>query len=574
MYQPTIREFASLFKKVFTEIILKYRYVTATAVVFSILAFISTYFFTKIAEASSILLDKSSTIPFETRLASLTKTTLIAVSLRYIPVAIFTFLVQLISRDKFVEDLERYMNLKYTKFHRKTPGEIRFTIFLRSLSYPICAQIVIFDFVTIIGTTLFTFIKAYNDINFYAACIFPLFPVLYGIATLIFLKYRLMYNTRNLEEQEKTSARIYDKLSNYDVIKTYNLEAEEILSFRKSLKDQADCQLQSDIFFAKGKYVIRFITMLPYVILGLFSFISPSTMNGKILFQAILLFSSLSLQIKKMGIQISRLANLLNQIRFDSIEEDPPKITSRQKSTFKSTIRFVGVNLYHGETCIVEDINITIRKGERIAVVGNNGTGKSTFIKSILGFTEYTGDILIDDISLKDLPNRSIFSLISYIPQDDFTSDDTVLNNLKLGNKAASREHIESKARLFEAHDAFVGLDNGYDTEAGIKGNRLSGGQKQKISIVRAAVKDAPIFIFDEATAAIDKGYEKTVMEILLSKMKEKTVLMIIHQKDYLESFDKIIFLTDGRVEACEEYHSLIASNEKFKEFIGATAKE
>lgn len=571
MYQPKFGEFYDLFKKVFTGIILKYRYVTVTAVLFSIMSFISTYFFTKIAEISSQLLDNTSVIPFQTRLASLVKTTITAISMRYIPIAIFTFIIQLISREKFIEDLERHMTLKYTTFHKKTPGEIRFTIFLRSLSYPICAQIIIFDFSSIIGTILFTFIKACRDINFYAACIFPLFPVLYAIATVIFLKYRLMYNTLNLEEQEKTSARIYDKLSNYDVIKTFNLEDDEISSFRHSLRNQVKCQLNSDIFFAKGKYVIRFLTMLPYVILGVLSFIFPRMMSGSVLFQAILLFSSLSLQIKKMGIQVSRLANLLNQIRFDSIQEEPPRAVGEPKTTFDDSIDFVDVTLYHNETRIVNNITLTIMKGDKIAIVGKNGTGKSTFVKSILGFTDYTGDIFIDGRNLKNLPNKSVFNLISYIPQDDFTSDDTVFNNLKLGRRDATRQYIEEKARLFEAHDTFLSLDNGYETQAGIKGNRLSGGQKQKISLVRAAVKDSPIFILDEATAAIDKGYENKVVDLLINKIEDKTIVMIIHQKEHLNKFDKIVFLDNGKIGGFGSYEDLVNDNLAFHDFVTET---
>lgn len=568
MYKPTLREFSILFRKIFTEIILKYRYVTVAAVISAILAFISTYYTTKTTEAFTNLLNKSSSIPFETRLMTFSKITFLAISLRCIPACFFTFLLQLISRDKFVENLENYMKLRYTKFHKKTPGEIRFTIFLKSLSYPICAQIVIFDVVSIFGSTLFTFLKAYKEINIYAACIFPLFPLLYGITTLVFLKYRIAYNTLNLEEQKKTSARIYDKLSNYDVIKTYNLEDQEIDQFRDSLGAQAKCQLQSDMFFAKGKYVIRFITIVPYVIFGVFSFVSPSTMNSSSLFQAILLFSLLSAQIKKIGVQLARLANLLNQIRFDAIEEEMPRDARCTKRTFEESIRFENVSIYHDDRCITADINIEIKKGETVAIVGCNGTGKSTFIKTLLGFTDYTGDIFIDGINLKDLSNKAVFNLISYIPQDDFTSDDTILNNLRLGRKDASREYIESKAKLFKAHECFMELADGYETEAGIKGKSLSGGQKQKLSIVRAAVKDAPIFILDEATAAIDKGYEKVVMDIFLDDMKEKTVVMIIHQKDYLSRVDKIIFLNDGRIDGCGSLDNLMKSSESFRDFI------
>lgn len=568
MYVPTMTEFSGLFKKIFTEIIFKYKYIAGAAVISSSLAFTSTYYFTKIAEASSVLLDKTSTIPFQTRLHSLVKFTFIAISMRYIPMFFFTFLIQLISREKFVENLEQYMNLRYTNFHKKTPGEIRFTIFLKSFSYPICAQIVVFDVVSIIGSTLFTFLKAYREINIYAAMIFPLFPIVYGIATLYFLKYRIVYSTVNLEEQEKTSARIYDKLSNYDVIKTYNLEEQEIESFRESVKDQAKSQLKSDIFFAKGKYIIKYITMAPYVILGLLSLASPNTMNGKALFQAILLFSSLSVQIKKIGIQMARLANLLNQIRFDAIEEEEQPIPSNTKRTFDNNIQFENVSIYHGETCIISNINLDIKKGQKIAVVGSNGTGKSSFIKTIFGFVDYTGSILIDGANLRDLSNKAVFNLISYIPQDDFTSDDTILNNLRLGRRNATREYIESKAKQFKAHDTFMALEDGYETEAGIKGNKLSGGQKQKLSIVRAAVKDSPIFILDEATAAIDKSYEKVAMDIFLDEMNEKTVIMIIHEKDYLKRFDKIVFLRAGKLEAAGKYEDLLNENEHFREFI------
>lgn len=568
MYNPTLREFSILFKKIFTDVILKYKYVAVFSSVCSLLAFISTYYFAKIAEASAVLLDKSSPIPFETRLMNLAEITLISLSLRYIPMCFFTFLIQLISRNKFVENLKTYMALPYSKFHSKTPGEIRFTIFLKSLSYPICAQIVVFDLVTLFGTSLFTFLRAYNDINIYAALIFPVFPVVYGMATLIFLKYKIIYNTINLEEQEKTSARIYDKLSNYDVIKTFNLEENEIATFGDSLGPQTECQLNSDIFFAKGKYVIRFITMLPYLVLGLISFVSPKLMSGKILFQAILLFTSLSTQIKKMGMQLSRLANLLNQIRFDAIEEETVHNLDNNKESFDRSIRFENVNLYHNDKCIIANINLTINKGETVAVIGKNGTGKSTFIKSILGFTKYTGEIFIDGSNLKNLSNKSVFRLISYIPQDDYTSDDTVLNNLKLGKRDATRRYIEEKAKLFKAHDTFINLEHGYETQAGIKGNCLSGGQKQKISIVRAAIKDAPIFILDEATAAIDKGYSKTVMNIFLNHMKNKTVMMIIHEKDYLPMFDKIVFLNDGRVDRCGSYEELCNTSKEFRDFV------
>ena len=568
MYTPTLKEYSVLFQNIFTDVILKYRYVTITAFFCSISVFISTYYFTKVAEASSLLLDKNSKIPFMTRLSDLFLYSFLSISLKHVPLTFFTFIIQIIARDKFLENLKSYMDLPYTKFHLKTPGEMRFTIFLKSLSYPMCPQIVIFDFVGLVGTMLFTFIKAYTDINVYAALIFLLFPIIYGIATIVFLKYRIIFHTLNLEEQQKTSARIYDKLSNYDIIKTYNMEDEEIHKFRDSLKNQADCQLKLDMFVAKSKYVIRFVTIFPYLIFGMFSFIQPDIMNGKTLFQAILLYSSLSVQIRKLGTQLARLVSLLNQIRFDSIESNTSSIPTEVKSNFESSIVFENVNLYHGEKLIVKNINLTLNKGQKIAIVGDNGTGKSTFIKSLFRFTKYTGKILIDGVDIASLTNKSIFDLITYVPQEDFTSDDTVINNLKLGRKNCTEEFIHEKAKFLEAHETFMNLENGYDTQAGIKGHRLSGGQKQKVSLVRAAVKDSPIFILDEATAAIDRSYEMTIMNILLNKLDSKTLIMIIHKKEYLKDFDKVVFLSNGTIGGYGNYEELVESNSDFNNFI------
>lgn len=568
MYKPCLREYFWLFMDIFGEVIFKYRYVTIAAAISAILAFISTYYFTQIAEASAALLDRSSKIPFDQRLYFFTKVSFLSLCLRHVPLAFFTYLLQLISRNKFVENLRSYMSLPYTRFHKKTPGEIRFTVFLKALSYPICAQIVIFDFTSLIGSTLFTFLKAYSDLNIYAAVVFSLFPICYFGYMLVFLKYKIIYHTLNLAEQEKTSSQIYDKFSNYDVIKTYNLEESEIESLRESLKSQAETQILLDIFTAKGKYLIRFINISPYVLLAVFSLLYPASMGGSLFFQATLLYSSLSIQIRKLGTQLAKLASYLNQIRYDTVSADNTEHPTRAVECFQDRIEYINVNLYHEEKLVVGKINCSIMKGEKIAIVGKNGTGKSTFIKSLLGFTHYTGDILIDGTDARNLSGKSVLSLISYIPQEDYTSDDTVLNNLRLGNRNATRELIESKARLFDSHETFLSLENGYDTKAGIRGNRLSGGQKQKISLVRAAVKDAPIFVLDEATAAIDKGYEARALEIILRKMPEKTVVMIIHEKDRLQEFDRVFFLNNGRLEDTGRYEELVACSESFRRFV------
>lgn len=570
MTEPTFKAYYGLTMIIFSEIILKYRYVTITAIIISILVFISTYFATLLTEASAVLLGSDSKIDFSVRLARFLRISLLYLSLKHIPLMFFTYLLQLISRNKFVETLREYMNLPFYKFNTKTPGEIRFTIFLKALSYPICAQIVVFDFTSSVGTTIFTFIRTYNDISPYAAFIFFLFPFVYLTYMIFYLKKRIVYRTKNLVEQENTSAQIYDKLSNFDVIKSYNLENSEANSLENSIKGQVLAQLTTDIFTAKGRYMARYILISPYLFLAILYIMSPHSMTKVLFFQAILLYSSLSQEIKKLGSQLFKLSTFLNQIGYDTeifqYDRGIPPMHGIQY--FQDKIVFQNVNISHENRIIIRDINCEINKNEKIAIVGKNGTGKSTFIKAVLGFTNYNGNITIDGNNIKNLTNNSLFSLISYISQDDYTSDDTILNNLKLGCKEATTENIIEKAKLFDCHEMIMKFENGYETQAGIRGNKLSGGQKQALAFVRAAVKDSPIFILDEATSAIDKKYEKKLLEVLFNEIKNKTIIMIIHDQKHLDKFDRIFFLNEGKLEDTGSMNELLLRNGNFRSFI------
>lgn len=573
MRELKLKDYFNLLKIIFKESILKYKYLKISSIITVFLVIGSTYYSTELAETSSSLLNSRTSADFEKYLYLFIIYSLLTLSLRQIPLCFFTYLIQFVARSKFVESLRGYMNLPYYKFHKRTPGEIRFTVFLKSLSYPMCAQIIIFDFTAFIGVTVFTSIKTLEKISGWIALILLLFPFFYMWYIIEYLKQRLVYRTKNLVELEKTSAKIYDKLSNFDVIKTFNLENAEIESLGESIKGQIETQMATDIFSAKGKFLGRFIMIFPYLLIVFLSFTVPKIMDREHLFEATVMYISVSLQVKKLGVQFYRLSTYLNQIGYDICDEDVSSLNSNNiletgSLSFNDKIEFINVNLYHENNLIVKNINCVIRKNEKIAIVGKNGTGKSTFIKAILGFTSYTGDICIDGINIKDLSNKSLFSMISYISQDDYTSDDTILNNLRLGNREASFDCIVQKTKQFECHDMIMGFENGYDTQAGIRGNRLSGGQRQTLSIARAAIKDASIFILDEATSAIDKNYEMRIMEIFFNCMNKKTIVMIIHENEYLKYFDKIFFLNNNQLEDAGTYDELVERNENFCQFI------
>lgn len=566
MYIPTLKEYSKLTGGIVSEVILHSNALLFSSIA-SVLAVIgSTYYLTRAADASSALLDKEATSPFLGRLNDFLTLSLMATGLRYIPQLFFHCFVRQVIREKFVENLKTYLHLPYAQFHSKTSGEIRFSIYLKVESYLLCPKILCIDLIGLMGTCFFTFINAYRNINLFSASIFFVVPVLYSALIVFYLKHLIIYHTLNLIERKKTYMKMFDKLSNYDVIKTSNMEEEEVNAFRMGLTDQIKSQLRYNLYVAVSRFLIRTLIVIPYVLFGIFALKYPTAMEGKTLFQVVLLYSALSTQMIRLMNQLTSLSIHLSQIRLESIHATETPLPTGTKDDFTNNIKFENVNLYHSDNLITENINLEIKKGEKVAVVGRNGTGKSTFIKSIFRFTKSEGRILIDGIDINTLTNKAIFDLISYIPQDDFTSDDSVMNNLKLGKRGCADDFVYEKARLMQAHETFEQLEDGYNTQAGAQGHRLSGGQKQKLSLVRAAIRDAPIFVLDEPTAAMDKEYESTVMEVLLGM--EKTLVMIIHNKEYLDRFDRIIYLRRGCLGGSGSYDELMENNQSFKKFV------
>ncbi|KAI5169897.1 hypothetical protein PAEPH01_1085, partial [Pancytospora epiphaga] len=530
---------------------------TPLTVSISLLVFIVTFFATRmliwISDSIVALTSTFKTYLFESALKDFLIASCIALVLKYIPRVVYTIAVQEICRNQFVLFMSEYLNLCYTSFHRKTPGEIRYAIFLKSFASVMCAHLVVFEFSAMLGTVVFSFQKINSSSNHYSAIIFIVSPVVYLSAIVYYIKRKLVIQTEYLKQQEKVSSKLFDKLVNYEVIKTYRLENSESMSFFADLNGQMKEQINIGMLEATGSFIFSFLLIFPYILLVLLAYSLDSVgANTENLFKTTLLYISMSAQVKRLGSELIGLMMCLNQIKFTDIEnlvEIDSNGQKREVDGFNQSIRFENVTLYYDSTEVIREINAEIRCGEKIGIVGPNGTGKSTFIKSLMGFTKYSGDIFFDNQNTRSLSWKSVIKQISYIPQDDYTSDDTVMNNLRLGDKNATDEFIVSRARAFGAHETFVGLPDGYETETGPRGNRLSGGQLQKLSLVRAAVKDAPIFVLDEATAAMDKSYESELLGKLFDILKDRTIIMIVHGKDYLAQFDRLFFFNNGRLE-------------------------
>ena len=208
------------------------------------------------------------------------------------------------------------------------------------------------------------------------------------------------------------------------------------------------------------------------------------------------------------------------------------------------------------------------------AIVGPSGSGKTTFCNLIARFWDVnSGEILIGGKNIKGYKIENLMNSISMVFQDVYLFEDTIENNIKFGKQNASHEEVVQAAKKARCHEFIEALPEGYNTIIGEGGASLSGGEKQRISIARAMLKDADIIIFDEATASIDPENEDKLKEAIESLTKDKTVIMIAHRLKTIRNADQILVLKDGEIVECGNHEELIKNNGLYSDLINAKAK-
>jgi len=235
-------------------------------------------------------------------------------------------------------------------------------------------------------------------------------------------------------------------------------------------------------------------------------------------------------------------------------------------SEFKSEINFEAVTFSYENIQVLKEINLSIKKGETVALVGQSGSGKSTLADLIARFYDVKiGTVKIDGKNIKNLKIADVRTLMGIVNQESILFNDSILNNLLLGNPTATKKEVRLAAKVANAHDFILQTENGYDTNIGDSGVKLSSGQKQRISIARAILKNPPILILDEATSSLDTQSEKLVQDALNNLMKNRTSIVIAHRLSTIQHADKIIVLHEGRVVEEGTHKELLTNNKHYK---------
>lgn len=367
---------------------------------------------------------------------------------------------------------------------------------------------------------------------------------------------------QSLDAQNKwsdTMAQLEETLGGMRIIKAFTAENKMIRRFDQSTNDFRDASNRVAIRQASAHPVSEFLgTALIVLVLWyggtlIFSDHSPIDAPTFIFYMVILYsiiqplkdFSKASYAIPKGMASVERVNKILKAE--NPIHEQPNPIHT---DGLKELIEFKDVCFsYNGTTPVLQGVNLTVRRGETIALVGQSGSGKSTLVDLLPRYHDVTkGEILIDGVNVKVLALSDLRALIGNVNQEAILFNDTFYNNITFGVENATMDQVIEAAKIANAHDFIMESEDGYNTKVGDRGCRLSGGQRQRVSIARAVLKNPAILILDEATSALDTESERLVQEALERLMKTRTTIAIAHRLSTIKNADEICVLYEGRI--------------------------
>ena len=255
--------------------------------------------------------------------------------------------------------------------------------------------------------------------------------------------------------------------------------------------------------------------------------------------------------------------------RIDQVLDAEETITEKENakpvSGFNDSIEFRSIWYAYNNEPVLKDINLKIKKGQTVAIVGKSGAGKSTLADLLPRFMDGDkGSILIDGVDIRDIKIKDLRYLMGIVSQQPILFNTSFKENIAFGVESADMDKVEHAARIANAHDFIMETELGYENLVGESGNKLSGGQRQRISIARAIMANPPVLILDEATSALDTESERLVQDAILNLMKSRTSLVIAHRLSTIQHADLIVVLDEGMIVETGTHTELMKKQDGF----------
>jgi subfamily B ATP-binding cassette protein MsbA len=384
----------------------------------------------------------------------------------------------------------------------------------------------------------------------------------------------ILYSVRKIGRRVRTTTRrgqdkladiqniLHETITGNRIVKAFSMERWELARYREAAKRLFRANLRSVAAFAVSSPLMDTFGAIAISLLLLLG--RDEIRKGTF---TVGIFLTFIIAVFKMYDPVRKFAGFYNNFQqalgasssifqfIDTEDEIAEKPDAQELPAFQNSIRFEHAAFSYeangGEERkeILRDVNLEVRRGEVLAVVGSSGAGKSTLVHLIPRFFDVAGGrLLIDGVDVRDVTLASLRTQIGIVTQDTVLFNDTVRNNIAYGQPHVSLEQVEGAAKAALAHEFIKAMPQGYDTVIGERGLRLSGGERQRIAIARAILKNAPILILDEATSALDTESEALVQSALQNLMTGRTVVVIAHRLSTVRRADRIVVLENGTI--------------------------
>lgn len=395
------------------------------------------------------------------------------------------------------------------------------------------------------------------------------------LGLLFFMMMMRGYEEKSKRYQEASKAMnttMVEYVNGIKVIKAFNKSASSFGKFKETVNENKKAMLDwylSVCFSMTGAMETIPATMIFVLPTSLYLFMQGSVEMSLLIMCILLSYASYKPLIKAMS-HLETVANIKIVMKeINKVMEIPDLERGKQLKHIKSyDVEFQNVSFAYDESKnVLNNISFKANEKELTAIVGDSGGGKSTIAKLIAGFWNIDkGKILIGDVDLNDMPLKQNMELITYVSQENFLFNKTILENLRVAKEDASMDEIKEACVKASCHDFIMNLPNGYETVVGEGGSSLSGGERQRIVIARSFLKNSPIVLLDEATAYSDPDNEAIIQESIDALIKDKTVIMIAHRLSTIVKANKIIVVDNGNIVEEGSHEKLLELNGRYRE--------
>ena len=479
---------------------------------------------------------------------------------------VFARVAQRAVRGAALKAFKHMHNLSLTFHLNRQTGGLTRAIDRGAKGIEFLLRFTVFEIVPVLVELITVGIVLWVTFGFRYSAITILTVIIYIVFTIKVTEWRIAIRKKMNLADENASTKAVDSLLNYETVKYFNAEIMEADRFNKAMKTYEDSAVK-----ARASLSIVNIGQGGIIALGLFlvmGLAGEDIAKGKMSVGDFVVVNTFLLQLylplNFLGFVYREIRqSLLDMGRMFALVDEKPDIIDQENAyelkVKKGKIEFINVNFSFGKRKILNNVTFTIESGEKVAIVGPTGAGKSTISKLLFRFYDpSSGKIYIDGQCIGEVTQNSLRSNIGVVPQDTVLFNDTIKYNIAYSKPNSSMKEIVNAAKLSSIDKFISNLEAGYETLVGERGLKLSGGEKQRVAIARALLKNPQIFVFDEATSALDTKTEKSIEKSLKKLSSKNTTLIIAHRLSTIIDADKIIVLDNGTIIEIGSHQELI----------------